>query len=203
MSTQLATREDQDDRLSYESLETRYVRMMVEADKIPWQYNVLASAAHWVLLAGYLVVPGTFTSLQTSKEVNSTLSNNEAGSLMLDTIKNPPLLAMAIFFFVTGIGIMGWLYWEYQSNYLWLINHIFMPTLLNAFAGLVTTLVSLYTGHGGDWSIMALLTVICSTISMAASLVLLIIYQLWKLKRLKQEHDRTIRYHIRPSHLQG
>jgi hypothetical protein len=51
---------------SYESLETRYVRMIVESDEIPWKYNVLASAANWILLAGYLVVPGTFTSLQKS-----------------------------------------------------------------------------------------------------------------------------------------
>lgn len=111
---------------SYESLETRYVRMMVEADRVPWQYNLMASAAHWILLAGYLVVPGTFTSLQASDEVNSSLSGNKAGALILSTIQNPPLLALAAVLFVTGIFIMGWLYREYQSNYIWLISHIFL-----------------------------------------------------------------------------
>ncbi|KAJ6109864.1 hypothetical protein N7486_002099 [Penicillium sp. IBT 16267x] len=185
--------------LSYESLETRYVRMMVEADRIPWQYNLMASAAHWILLAGYLVVPGTFTSLQVSDEVHSSLSGNKAGALILSTIQNPPLLALAVSFFVTGIFIMGWLSWEYQSNYIWLISHIFLPTLLNASAGLVTTLVSLYTGHGGDWSIMALLTVITSGLSMASSLGLFIIYRFRKLERLKQEHNQLIYHHNRPA----
>lgn len=112
--------------LSYESLETRYVRMMVEADRVPWQYNIMASAAHWILLAGYLVVPGTFTSLQASDDVQSSLSGNKAGALILNTIQNPPLLALATLFFVTGIFIMGWLYREFQSNYIWLISHIFL-----------------------------------------------------------------------------
>jgi hypothetical protein len=100
--------------------------MMVEADRVPWQYNIMASAAHWILLAGYLVVPGTFTSLQASDEVHSSLSGNKTGALILSTIQNPPLLALAAVFFFSGIAIMGWLYWEYQSNYIWLISHIFL-----------------------------------------------------------------------------
>ncbi|KAJ5946399.1 hypothetical protein N7454_003238 [Penicillium verhagenii] len=202
MAAHITDQEHRDNGPSYESLETPYVRMMLEADKVPWEYNIIASAAHWILLAGYLVIPGTFTSLQTSDDVKSSLTGNEAGAFILGTIKNPPLLAMATLFFFTGIAIMGWLYWEYQSNYMWLINRIFMPTLLNAFAGLVTTLISLYTSHQGDWSIMVLLTVIASTSSMTASLVLLIIYRFVKLRMLKEEHNRIIQYTNHPSYIQ-
>ncbi|CAI7615478.1 unnamed protein product [Penicillium pancosmium] len=187
----------QRNEISYESFETRYIRMIVEADEVPWQYNMLASAAHWILLAGYLVVPGTFTSLQKSDTVSKDFMASEAGEIILDKIQNPPLLAIACFLFVTGLIIMAWLYWDHRDNYIWLINRIFMPTLLNALAGLLTTIVNLYTAHGGDWSIMALLTVIASGLSVASSLALLIIYKFGKLERLKQEHARIFQSNAR------
>jgi NADH:ubiquinone oxidoreductase subunit K len=67
------------------------------------------------------------------------------------------------------------------------------PTLLNALAGFLTTIVSLYTAHDGDWSIMVLLTVIASGLSIACSLILIYFYKFDKLQRLKQEHDRIYR----------
>ncbi|CAG8236868.1 unnamed protein product [Penicillium olsonii] len=111
---------------SYEDLETPYVRMIVEADKIPWEYNVLASSANWVLLAGYLVVPGTFTSLRNSDAVSDTLSQNSAGSAILNTIQNPPLLAISCVLFVIGTVIMGWLFRKHQFNYIWLTSRLFI-----------------------------------------------------------------------------
>ncbi|GAA93213.1 hypothetical protein AKAW_11325 [Aspergillus luchuensis IFO 4308] len=36
---------------------TRYIEMLLEVDHMPWVYNIIASVAHWVLLAGYLVIP--------------------------------------------------------------------------------------------------------------------------------------------------
>lgn len=110
----------------YEPVQTQYVRMIVEADQVPWQYNVLASAAHWVLLAGYLVMPGTYTSLQKSDAVHNGLAQNEAGELILDTIQNPPLLVTACLFFTTGLAVMAWLSWEYRNNYIWLVNRVFV-----------------------------------------------------------------------------
>lgn len=75
------------------------------------------------------------------------------------------------------------------------------PTLLNSTAGLLTTIISLYTGHGGDWSIMALLTVIASGLSVASSSTLLVIYQFVKLKKVKKQHEQlqSARDHIRYS----
>ncbi|KAJ6070723.1 hypothetical protein N7467_012042 [Penicillium canescens] len=177
---------------SYESLETRYVRMIVESDEIPWKYNVLASAANWTLLAGYLVVPGTFTSLQKSDTLSDDLANNVAGDALLNTIQNPPLLAISCLFFVLGSVLIGWLFLEYKGNYIWLTNRLFIPTLLNALAGLLTTIINIYTAHHGEWSIMALLTVIASGVSVASSLSLLIVYKFGKLEKLKEEHRNEI-----------
>jgi uncharacterized membrane protein len=74
------------------------------------------------------------------------------------------------------------------------------PTLLNALAGFLTTIISLYTAHDGDWSIMVLLTVITSGLSVACSLILLYIYKFGKLERLKQEHNLMFRNYEQPLH---
>lgn len=64
------------------------------------------------------------------------------------------------------------------------------PTCLNSCAGLLTTLINIYTARDGDWSIMALLTVVATGLSAVISLVLTSFYKFWKLKLVKQEHDR-------------
>ncbi|KAJ5600707.1 hypothetical protein N7450_001774 [Penicillium hetheringtonii] len=161
------------DQLPYESFETPY-------------YNILASAAHWILLAGYLVVPGIFTSLQKSDAVQDELMESKTGELILDTIQNPLFLATACFFFVAGLMIMAWLYHDYRGNYIWLINRIFIY-IVGPIEGASAKRL-LYTAHGGDWSIMALLTVIASGLSVASASGLLIMYKFGKLERLKQEH---------------
>ncbi|KAE8371414.1 hypothetical protein BDV26DRAFT_302789 [Aspergillus bertholletiae] len=171
------------------AIETRYIQMLLELDYIPWFYNVFASAGHWVLLAGYLVIPGTFTSLQKSKALNESLENNNVGHAILKSIQNPPLLGISCFLLVLGSILMAWLAWERRNNYIWLISRLFIPTFLNALAGLITTLVNIYTAQSGDWSIMALLTVIATGLSMVSSLALIIIYKFVKLERVKQEHE--------------
>lgn len=66
----------------------------------------------------------------------------------------------------------------------------FRPTCLNACAGLLTTLINIYTARDGNWSIMALLTVVATGLSAVISLVLTGFYKFWKLKIVKQEHER-------------
>jgi hypothetical protein len=106
------------------TIETRYIQMLLE--DIPWFYNILADAAHWALLAGYLVVPGTFTSMQRSATLKEDLNKTQAGQAILSTIQNPPLLAIACFPMVLGALFMLWLSWERRNNYIWLINKLFL-----------------------------------------------------------------------------
>ncbi|KAF4182504.1 hypothetical protein CNMCM8694_006752 [Aspergillus lentulus] len=179
-------------------IETRYVRMLLELDYIPWFYNTSASAAHWALLAGYLVIPGTFTSLQKSDILTEGLETNRTGKAILSTIQNPPLLAIACFLMVLGSVIISWLTWERKENYIWLVNRLFIPVLLNAIAGLLTTFVNVYTAQNGEWSIMAVVTVIVTGISTAVSLSLTIIYKFGKLERVKREHEMEMKagFHV-------
>jgi hypothetical protein len=61
------------------------------------------------------------------------------------------------------------------------------PILLNALAALLTTIINIYTAKNGDWSIMAVLTSIDSSLSVA-SVILIYIYKFRKLKMVIEEH---------------
>ena len=75
------------------SIETRYEQMLL--DEVPWYLNLVAEFAHWALLAGYLVIPGTFTSLQKPDALEKSLDKTEAGKAIFNTIQNPPLVVTA------------------------------------------------------------------------------------------------------------
>lgn len=92
--------------------QTRYMQMLLEVDYMPWMYKAIASIAHWTLLAGYLIVPGTFMALQKSGQVQDALAKDDMGQAVLNTIQNPPLPAIACILFVASTAALGWLYWE-------------------------------------------------------------------------------------------
>ncbi|CAG8091696.1 unnamed protein product, partial [Penicillium salamii] len=130
--------------------------------------------------AGYLVIPGTFTSLQTSNQVEKLLQVNKAGRTVLHTIQNPPLLAIACFLLVSG-------------EYLWLINKLFVPLSLNAAAGLLTTVINVCTSQGGDWSVMAIVTTAVTGATLSTCSALLAIYKFYKLEQIIKEDEYTKR----------
>jgi hypothetical protein len=97
-----------------QAIQTRYTKMLLQVDRIPWTHTVLAAIFHWLLLAGYLVVPGTFTSLQHSTALKST------PSAVIHTVQNPPLIAISCLFLVVGASGMSFLAWKWRSNYIYL-----------------------------------------------------------------------------------
>ncbi|KAM7211001.1 hypothetical protein V8F06_013608 [Rhypophila decipiens] len=44
--------------------QTKYMEMLLSLDKTPQLYNILCSCFTWILLAGFVVIPGSFTSLR-------------------------------------------------------------------------------------------------------------------------------------------
>ncbi|CAG7932376.1 unnamed protein product [Penicillium olsonii] len=174
--------------------ETPYTRMLKEEAQMNWTYNLLASGANWVLLAGYLVIPGTFTSLKESNSVEETLEKNNAGRVVLSTIQNPPLLVFACLFLVTGATVLGWLFKLYKANYSWLTNKLFLPATLNAAAGLLTTIVNVCASQGGGWSVMALVTTIVTGVTLVICLGLSVFYKFFKLRKVIQSEASRSSY---------
>jgi hypothetical protein len=92
------------------------MQMLLDLDYTPWHYNITSSTANWVLLPGYLSIPGTFTSLQKSDTLDESLRTSETGQAIIATAQNPPLLAIACSFLVVGAACMTWLFWRRRDK---------------------------------------------------------------------------------------
>jgi hypothetical protein len=98
--------------------QTQYTEMLLEWGNIPLSDITCARIFPWLLLAGYMVLPGTFMSLQKSDAVQEGLTGNGTKEMVLHTIQNPPLLAIACVFFLIGLVGMVWLSLKWKTNYI-------------------------------------------------------------------------------------
>jgi hypothetical protein len=96
-----------------EDIPTPYMIMSLKANKISAKYNILAALCSWLTLAGYIVVPRTFTSLENSESLRS----SKGGKVVQDTIQNVPLLPLAAIFFIIRTARSCWLWRIWQQNY--------------------------------------------------------------------------------------
>ena len=56
--------------------------MLLELDAIPRLHNILASFFTWILLAGYLVFPATFNSLQKDHGLGQEFNSGLKGEIL-------------------------------------------------------------------------------------------------------------------------
>lgn len=61
------------------------------------------------------------------------------------------------------------------------------PAMLNAAAGLLTSLINVYTSRGGHWSVMSIITTAITGLTFCVFFVLLVIYRFFKLRRVQQD----------------
>jgi len=102
------------------------VEAPLQLDRMPRRYNLLASLFTRLLLAGYIVFPGTFTSLKGSNAVKNAANRDKTERLILDTVQNVPLLWTAAIFCVIGACGISCLWWRWNENFVWLKNRIFL-----------------------------------------------------------------------------
>ncbi|KAF9004587.1 hypothetical protein BDQ17DRAFT_400427 [Cyathus striatus] len=147
---------------------------------------MLASFSTWILLAGFVLFPGTFTSLQ---NINA---SSQVEQRLVNVVTQVPLFVIA--FLCSGIGAAGmcYLWWRWRNNYIWLVNQIFLPGLLNSLAGVISTLANVFGVQHGEFSTTGKVTIIVTTITAGISGILTLFYSLWLLRRVKKEHDRVI-----------
>ena len=74
--------------------------MLLQLDKIPKLYNILASMFTWLLLVGYIVLLGTFTSLRNSYTLTDRAS--KASKVVVKVVQNLLLLGVTIYYYVVG-----------------------------------------------------------------------------------------------------
>lgn len=164
------------------------MQMLLDLDAVPKWHNLAVAIAAWILLAGFVIFPGTFTSIQSIDEEDQGVNGVE--KWVLSRIKNLPLLVVAGV--CCGIGAMAmigfWIRW--RRNYVWVCNRVFLPGTLNSLAGLLSTIVNVYTAQNHQWSITAKVSAIVEAICLAVCGVLFLFYSNWMLARVRNEHNR-------------
>ncbi|KAK6599460.1 hypothetical protein H4I96_04207 [Botrytis cinerea] len=176
------------------SVQTRYMNMLLSLDTIPRMHNIYISFFSWILLAGFIIFPGTFTSLQSlpSSSLPSDLPDATTRHI-LHAVKNIPLLWIASFSCGIGASGMLWLWYTHRRNYVWLLNKIFLPGCLNSVAGFVGTMVGVYGQQKGAWSITARVTAIVTATIACITGILFVFYNFWLLRRVKSTHEREMK----------
>jgi hypothetical protein len=99
-------------------------RPMIREEKreAPKLDNLFAAIFSWLTLAGFIVLPGTFTSLAKSES----LGDSKGGIVVQDAVRNIPLLAVAVVCCLAGTIGSCWFWWKWRQNYVWLVARIFM-----------------------------------------------------------------------------
>ncbi|KAI7785974.1 hypothetical protein LA080_005635 [Diaporthe eres] len=167
--------------------------MLLQIDKIPRAHNIFANLFAWMVLVAFVLSPCNFTGFPAD---SSLMVSDKLSSIPLTTsstlkkIPSIPLLAICCVFFFLGILGMLWLAVYWRRNYIWLMNRIYLPLILNSLAGFIGTMVIVHVQHGWHWSIAALVTVSVEGASLAVGLSLFALYQYWLLAKLKREHYR-------------
>jgi len=110
--------------------ETRYMQMLLHLDRIPRVYNFLAGVFTWILLASFLIIPGTYTTFKNSDMFKNLEEDDDKSSAVakaiIDSAANVGLLWLSgAFCIIGGTGCLFlWLRW--RKNYVWLVNKVFL-----------------------------------------------------------------------------
>ncbi|KAF4475617.1 hypothetical protein CGGC5_v005805 [Colletotrichum fructicola Nara gc5] len=154
--------------------EIRYDQMVLENDReIDWWWSLLAKVFSWLLLAGYIVFPSTFASLRRSQVLEDMGSVGQAVS---DWVNDCLIALASVLSGVASIGL-AWLWFRWRANYVWVHQHIVIPTLANSLIGFLSTILNIYTVHGGQWSATSIATTTVTGWWLVVSCALCGVYQ--------------------------
>jgi hypothetical protein len=103
------------------STSMRYMKMSAEANQIAKRYGFCAACCAWITLAGYVVLPSTFTSLKNASGLDSTAG----GKIVQDAVENIEMLKLASALCCMGTVGNCFLWYRWRRNYIWLTSHIF------------------------------------------------------------------------------
>ncbi|KAH8743689.1 hypothetical protein F5883DRAFT_476924 [Diaporthe sp. PMI_573] len=120
-------------------------RMIIESSSAPIWCNLAAAAAQWTVLAGFFILPGTFTSLKEQPQVIG-------DSRIASTVVNIPLIPLAGICYAAGVAGLAMLWFKFRLNYMWLFTHLFCPGILNCISGIISIMLNVYTARDGTWS---------------------------------------------------
>ncbi|EHK19874.1 uncharacterized protein TRIVIDRAFT_138653, partial [Trichoderma virens Gv29-8] len=162
---------------------SRYEEMILEIDhNIKPYYFILSGFCSWLLLAGFLVSPSTYASVQQSDALDN---SGKVGESIIHVVRNVPLIYIASFACLSATIGMVWLWYKFRSNHVWTSRYLIVPTLMHSAVGLGSAILNIYSNQHGQWSITAIITVSIVGVWFIISSGLYIVYDFIILPYLK------------------
>ena len=88
-------------------LPAEYEQMVLDNQHAKLKNNILAATFAWILLAGYLVFPNTFSTLRTSNALQLSVAQSEVGEFSYKLVLSIPLLTLAaICYVISSCGLI-------------------------------------------------------------------------------------------------
>ncbi|PYH89065.1 hypothetical protein BO71DRAFT_301831, partial [Aspergillus ellipticus CBS 707.79] len=163
----------------------RYINILLDTEKVPLINNTLAVTFCWILLAGYLVFPGTFTSLQTSASLEEASDGNKVDRTVYKAVQDISLLSIAATYcFISLYRIFLWVWQILIGEKGHLI--LFRPVLINSATGFFNTLINVYTARAKTWSVTATVTAAVTGFFAVLSGLLFFFYNNYLLAKLQK-----------------
>jgi len=159
---------------------TDWEKMRLE--EIPVKSYFFASIFTWIMLAGFLVLSSSFSSLEEIKTDSGELKE------VLQVIRNIPLLTVAYCCCAFGAIGMCCLWWLQSHNYIWLISNIFYPVALNGLSGVISALVNIYTTPSTATGISGIITLTVAGTCTVICCILSSFYWFRMLRPVKDKH---------------
>ncbi|KAK4457331.1 hypothetical protein QBC42DRAFT_318519 [Cladorrhinum samala] len=163
--------------------------MLLTLDKIPRLHNILVLFFAWILLAGFVIMPGSFTSEQRAVDEQSGGIPINLGSdkKLILTKANTATMVVGFVLVVAGTFGTAWLALRWRRNYVWLLNRVYMPLVMNSSVGFIATVIGVYAMQSGEWSTQAIIAALIEASIFVVGGLLFLVYNYWLLMRLRGE----------------
>ncbi|KAK3988666.1 hypothetical protein QBC44DRAFT_243216 [Cladorrhinum sp. PSN332] len=162
--------------------------MLKSVEKIPRLHNILVLFFAWILLAGFVIMPGSFTSVKRAVDEASGIPINLGANRKL-ILSKANTATMVVGFVLTVAGTFGtaWLALRWRRNYVWLLNRIYMPLVLNSSIGFVSTIIGVYAMQFGEWSTQAIIAALIEVSVFVVGGLLFLVYNYWLLMKVSED----------------
>ncbi|KAL2264760.1 hypothetical protein VTJ83DRAFT_7270 [Remersonia thermophila] len=187
-----------------------YAKLLLSLDRIPRSHTMAATLFAWLLLAGFVIVPGSFTSPDRAPSSSPPTQQQpppQPPQRRQPAVELPPLdddddddsgrrvplspantACVVLGFLLVLVGSFGaaWLALRWRRHHIWLLNKLYAPLVLHALAGGLATVAAVYAQHGGRWCPQAVVTGVVESVVFAVSFVLLVLYNQSLLRILRK-----------------
>jgi hypothetical protein len=93
-----------------------YKDMLFEYDSIPFKFKLFATCSLWLLLFGFVLFSGTFT----------TFKPNPAEEALISKVENMPMFVFGILFCGASSCALLYLSRRWKKNWIWLVERILL-----------------------------------------------------------------------------